>query len=58
MVICSVKNALLDYDTVKEILSEYKIHNADVQVRGDYTDEGRRRFATGLHAIKHSVSIV
>lgn len=29
----------LDTDTVKEILSEYKIHNAHVTAQGDYTDE-------------------
>mmetsp|Transcript_37341 Transcript_37341/g.71578 ORF Transcript_37341/g.71578 Transcript_37341/m.71578 type:complete len:369 (+) Transcript_37341:92-1198(+) len=33
------KDSLLDQETVKTILSEYKIHNADVHVRGDYTDE-------------------
>jgi ribosome-interacting GTPase 1 len=33
------KEPLLDKETVERILSEYKIHNADVHIRGDYDDE-------------------
>ena len=34
-----VHQSELDQDLVKTILSEYKIHNADVNLRGDYTSE-------------------
>lgn len=35
----TVKDGQLDEDTVKKILAEYKIHNADVFVRADHSDE-------------------
>lgn len=34
-----VAQSELDTDLVKTILAEYKIHNADITLRGDYTTE-------------------
>eukprot|EP00239_Pterosperma_sp_CCMP1384_P004919 CAMPEP_0197844822 /NCGR_PEP_ID=MMETSP1438-20131217/1796_1 /TAXON_ID=1461541 /ORGANISM="Pterosperma sp., Strain CCMP1384" /LENGTH=365 /DNA_ID=CAMNT_0043455809 /DNA_START=133 /DNA_END=1230 /DNA_ORIENTATION=+ len=48
----------LDAETVKAICSEYKIHNADVHVRGDCTDEdlidvieGNRMYIPALYVM-------
>ncbi|WAR03169.1 128UP-like protein, partial [Mya arenaria] len=35
----TVAQSELDHDLVKTILAEYKIHNADITLRGDYTTE-------------------
>ena len=37
--ICQVQQSELDADMVKLILSEYKIHNADINLRVDATAE-------------------
>ena len=34
-----VAQSELDQDLVRTILAEYKIHNADITLRGDYTTE-------------------
>lgn len=36
---CTVAQSELDLDTVKSILSEYKIHNADITLRYDATSD-------------------
>ena len=36
---CLVPQSELDTDLVKTILAEYKIHNADITLRGDCTSE-------------------
>ena len=35
----TVQTTHLDLETVTQILKEYKIHNADIRMQGDYTDE-------------------
>lgn len=55
---CTEKDPKLDLDTVKQILSEYKVHNADVHVKGDYdiddlvdVIEGSRIYIPCVYAI-------
>lgn len=36
---CTVTPTHLDLETVTQICKEYRIHNADIRMQGDYTDE-------------------
>jgi ribosome-interacting GTPase 1 len=54
----TVAEGKLDLDTVKSVLSEYRIHNADVHLRGDYdvdelvdVIEGSRVYIPCVYAI-------